>query len=158
VPYTVSASQCDGTCPAASVYTTTAYRANDGFETAIERGKIDCGGDSAQAWVLGSLQGAAATLSGGLTSEYWKVVDDSAYDDMQDQYSKLQQQFSSCIAKCENLITSENFNLVCCSLSFLRSTVNVEIEKLKQGLQRNELLTYLALGLIVLILVYILVQ
>jgi hypothetical protein len=159
LPATASKYNCDGTCPKADALTTSALYANT-YTSSNQNGmpQVSCGTDDAASVGLGILDGTLAMLTGGLVQSFWSPVDDSAYTEMQKKYESLQQEFTNCISRCQNLITAESFNFICCNVSFLRSWVEVELEELRQDFKQSQLLIYLSLGLITLILVYILAQ
>jgi len=102
------------------------------------------------------LSGLLAMVSGGLTSEVWNPIDNSYYEELQKKADSLNENLTACKDACANLIQTESYNFICCSVSFLNNWTRVELTRLSQQIKTNQLMVHLALGLIVLILIYIL--
>lgn len=143
---------CDGTCPGITSKSSLMASATPNTD---ENVNLSCP-STATSVLVGMGSGVLAMLSGGLSSELWNPVDDSVYEKLQEKADSLNSNLTACKDACTNLIQTESYNFICCSVSFLNNWTRVELTRLSQQIKTNQLMVHLALGLIALILIFIL--
>ena len=147
---------CDGTCPGINSKTSLLASATSSSLDVGSWSKLPCATPGAATFMTGMLSGVLAMVTGGLSSEAWNPVDESYYEKLQEKADSLNANLTACVDACANLIQTESYNFICCSVSFLNNWTRVELTRLSQQIKTNQLMVHLALGLIVLILIYIL--
>lgn len=149
---------CDGTCP--GITSKNSLMATMTSSPAGSAGsdipKLSCANSTGTAYAAGILNGILGAVTGGLASELWNPVDESYYEKLQEEVNSMQSSLTACEQACAQLIQSDSYNFICCSVSFLNIWTKNNLQILSQQIKTNQLMVHLALGLIVLILIYIL--
>lgn len=157
--------KCDGSCSGVvkknALTSTTLSPLNaipeyDAYKIATQ--KIDCNTPDYQTGIVGAVTGLLGLISGGLSSSFLNPM--SSQQDqlksLQDRYDNLNTAANSCLEQCRYLIQENSYKTICCSMKLLHSSLEVELEEIKEHVAQNTLKSNLSLALIALIFVYIL--
>lgn len=150
-----SSGSCPGLTSSVSAYTANAGDSGD-VNDDIQKSLQSCASTSFGDEVKGAGESLLGMITGGLTNQFFTPVDNGYLTKLQDDYNNLNNQFNACIQSCKDQLQGDEQTLMCCQMRLLNDWFTNNYTKLSQDLQENKLLTYLALSLIILILVYIL--